>query len=51
MIDVATYCDHAFEAAQRALVSGELEQFQHWTKIHRAYSELYHHLNAGGMIQ
>lgn len=47
----ASYCDHAFEAAQRALAGGQLEAFSRFAEIHKAYAELFHHLNNGGSIQ
>ena len=49
-LDAASYYDTAFEAAQSALVSGELKEFKYLTQIHKLYLELCHHLRRGGSI-
>ncbi len=48
--DVANYCDQMFEAGQRALVAGDMDQFKRFAQYHQGFAELYHHLSAGGSI-
>lgn len=48
--EAASLCDHHFEAAQRALASGDFAAFQALARIHTAYAELFCHLRHGGLI-
>lgn len=48
--EVAAYCDHAFEASQRALLSGHIDNFRLFAQQHAGLAELYHHLRRGGSI-
>jgi hypothetical protein len=49
--EVASYADHTFEAAQRALSRGELEMFRAFAEQHRGLADLFNHLQDGGRIQ
>ena len=49
--EVADLCDHTFEAAQRCLQAGALDDFRHFAEQHRYLAEFYYHLRNGGMVQ
>lgn len=48
--EAVSLCDLTFEASQRALASGNIEEFTKMARFHNGYAELYRHLQSGGAI-